>query len=30
MRILIDPKAAEFIKEKGGQVTVEAPRPAAG
>ncbi len=30
MRIQIDPKAVEFIREKGGQVTVEAPRPAVG
>jgi|GEM_PF-6286459 hypothetical protein len=30
MRVQIDPQAAEFIRRKGGQVTVTAPRPARG
>lgn len=30
MRIKIDDQAADFIKQKGGQVTISAPRPARG
>jgi hypothetical protein len=30
MRIQIDPQAVEFIRQKGGQVTVTAPKPARG
>ncbi len=30
MRIQIEPQAAEFIRQKGGQVTVTAPKPARG
>ncbi len=30
MRIQIDSQASEFIKKKGGQVTVTAPRPGVG
>ena len=30
MRIQIEPPAVDFIRQKGGQVTVTAPRPARG